>query len=56
MQQQMVQYQNSATLKAKDLNSGASLIKKELLWQLNVIATVIMWCFTTAGQSVQYVA
>ena len=33
---------NSATIKATNLNSGASLIKKELLWELNIVAVVIM--------------
>ena len=40
-----------ATLKVSTLNNGASLIKKELFWQLNIIS-----CFTTAQQSAQYVA
>ena len=47
---------NSATLKATFLNSGASLIKKKLFRQLNILAVVIMCCFTTAHQSTQYVA
>ena len=47
---------NIAALKAGNLDSGASLIKKELLWQLNIIAVIIIWCFTTTQQSAQYVA
>ena len=39
---------NSVTLKATTLNSGASLIKKELYWELNIIAVVIMCYFTAA--------
>ena len=58
MKHQIVEFQNnsasnsatlnSTTLKATTLNSAASLIKKELLWQLNIIAVVGMCYFTTA--------
>ena len=45
---------NSVTLKATTFNKGASLIKK-LLWKLNIIADVILYCFTVAQQSAQYI-
>ena len=45
---------NSVTLKATTFNKSASLIKK-LLWQLNIIAAVILYCFTVAQQNAQYV-
>ena len=47
---------NSVTLEAITLHSDASLIKKELLWKLNIIVVAIMCCFTTAQQCAQYVA
>ena len=47
---------NIAALKAANLDSGALLIKKELLWQQNIIAVIIIWRFTTTQQSAQYVA
>ena len=43
----------SAASKATALNSGASLIKEELFWQINIIAVVI--CIP-AEQSTKYVA
>ena len=46
---------NSATLKATTLNSDASLITKEIVLVISIIA-VVMCCFTTAQQSVHYVA
>ena len=45
-----------ATLKTAVFNSGASSIKKKLFWQLNIVAVVVMCCFTTAQQSAQFVA
>ena len=33
---------NSATIKATSLNKGASLIKKKLLWELNIVAVVML--------------
>ena len=47
---------NSATLKATTLSSVESLIKKELLWKLNIIVAAIICCFATSQQSAQYVA
>ena len=32
------------------MNSGVSLIKKELFWQLNIIGVVIMCCFKLHSQ------
>ena len=58
VQHQIVQLnivQITQKLQVSTLNSGKSLIKKELniwlFWQLNIIAIVIMCCFTTAQQS-----
>ena len=59
VQHQIVQLkivQITQKLQVSTLNSGKSLIKKELniwlFWQLNIIAiVVIMCCFTTAQQS-----
>ena len=38
------------------MSSDTSVIKKVLLWKLNIIAVVIMCCFANAQQSVRYVA
>ena len=58
VQHQIVQLkivQITQKLQVSTLNSGKSLIKKELniwlFWQRNIIAIVIMCCFTTAQQS-----
>ena len=54
VEDKIVQNQFSATLKAATLNSCASLIRKELFWQLNIISVVIMAFFITAQQNAQY--
>ena len=54
VEDKIAQNQFSATLKAATLNSGASLIRKELFWQLNIISVVIMAFFITAQQNAQY--
>ena len=53
VEHEIVKFKNSSTsaLKATSLNSGALLMKKELLWQLNIdiillYIVVIMWHFT----------
>ena len=55
VEHEIVKFKNSSTsaLKATSLNSGALLMKKELLWQLNIdiillYIVVIMWYFTAA--------
>ena len=63
VEHEIVKFKNSSTsaLKATSLNSGALLMKKELLWQLNIdiillYIVVIMWHFTATQKNAQYIA
>lgn len=47
---------NIATLKVTTLKRDASLFQKDILWQLNIIAIVIICRLTTAQQSAENVA
>ena len=47
---------NIATLKVTTLKRDASLFQKDTLWQLNIIAIVIICRLTTALQSAKNVA
>ena len=42
---------NITTVKAATLNSGASLMNKQFIWQLIIVAVLVMCCLTTAQQS-----
>ena len=44
-----------ATLKVANLNSGASLYKMELSWQLNIIALGIICCVSQLHIEVQII-